>query len=78
MSSSYEDIMGTPMDPGDHPAYNKPDATEHHDGSQLADVVPLHPPGTFSRNTDGGDSVNAVAKGLGMPPPKNILPFKRK
>lgn len=40
MVSSYEEIMGTPMDPGDHPATNVPDATEHHDGTKMADVTP--------------------------------------
>lgn len=48
------------------------------DGSfQVAgDVVPLHPPGTFSSNTQKGDVVNGLAKSLGVPPPKNVIPFK--
>jgi hypothetical protein len=42
--------------------------------TQLADVTTLHPPGTFSRNTQGGDLVNGVAKELGIRPPANIIP----
>lgn len=78
MTTSYDEIMGTPMDPIDHPAYNSKPATQHYDGTKLSDVTPLHPPGTFSRNTDGGDSVNAVAKGLGVKPPANIIKFPKK
>lgn len=74
-SVSPSDIApGTPMDTIDHPARSMPQATQHYAG----DVVPLHPPGTFSRNTDSGDSLNAVAKGLGMKPPANIIKFPRK
>lgn len=29
---------GSPMDVRDHPAHNKPDATEHHDGTALGDA----------------------------------------
>lgn len=42
---------------------------------QTADVTPLHPPGTFSRNTQIGDAVNGLAKDLGVKPPKNIIKF---
>ena len=66
----------------DHEAYgghnddhDKPRASGEY---QVADVVPLHPPGTFSRNTDSGDSINAVAKGLGIGPPNNVIKFPRK
>lgn len=62
------------MKQDDHPAHNMPDATEQYAG----DVTPLHPPGTFSRNTDGGDSVNAVAKALNIGPPANVIKFPRK
>lgn len=64
--------MGSPMDPDQHEAHNMPTATQHYAG----DIVPLHPPGVFARNTDGGDSVNAVAKALNMSPPNNVIKFK--
>lgn len=32
MSTSYEEIMGSPIDPGDHPATNVPQATQHYAG----------------------------------------------
>lgn len=31
----YENMQGTPMDVKDHPAYNKPTATEDYDAHQL-------------------------------------------
>lgn len=37
MTGSYDDMQGTPMDPMDHPAYDKPDATVHYAG----DVLPM-------------------------------------
>jgi hypothetical protein len=40
-----------------------------------ASVSQLHPPGTFSRNTQGGDVVNGVAKTLGIGPPNNVIKF---
>lgn len=40
-----------------------------------ATVTPLHPPGTFSRNTQGGDVINGVARQLGISPPNNVIRF---
>lgn len=65
--------QGTPMDVEDHPAYNKPDATEKYAG----DVVPLHPPGTFARNTQTGDVINGMAKDLGVKNPANVVKFPK-
>lgn len=45
---------------------------------QLADVVPLHPAGTFSSNTQTGDVLNGVARALGVSPPANVIKFPRK
>lgn len=39
MVNSYDEMMGDEQDPRDHPAYNKPDATQHYAG----DVVPIRP-----------------------------------
>lgn len=82
MAYSYDEMQGDPTDPMDHPADGGHNDSHNpgRAGMQTADatVTPLHPPGTFSRNTDGGDSVNAVAKGLGMKPPANIIKFPRK
>lgn len=74
MVSSYDDIMGEPMDVDTHPARQIPEATQSYAG----DVLPLHPPGTFSRNTQGGDVINGVAKSLGVSPPKNVIKFPSK
>lgn len=41
------------------------------------DVVPLHPLGTFSRNTDNGDIINGMARRMGQPNPQNVVPFRR-
>lgn len=37
MSAQYDDMQGAAQDVQDHPAYNKPDATQHYAG----DVIPL-------------------------------------
>lgn len=63
-----------PMNQEDHPAHDIPDATQQYAG----DVLPLHPPGTFSRNTQGGDVLNGVAKTLGILPPANVIKFPSK
>lgn len=42
MVNSYDDMQGTPMDVENHPAYDKPDATQHYAG----DVLPLNAPQT--------------------------------
>lgn len=70
--------QGSPIDNDFHPADSDLSATNDHWGTQVADVTPLHPPGTFARNTDGGDSVNAVAKALGVKPPANVIKFPKK
>ena len=60
----------------DHEDHNMPEP--EHDGTQVADVVPLHPPGTFNSNTQIGDAVNGLAKALGVKPPNNVVKFPRK
>lgn len=42
------------------------------------DVVPLHPPGTFARNTQSGDVINGMAKDLGVSNPNNVRQFPRR
>lgn len=39
------------------------------------DVQPLHPPGTFSSNTAGGDIINGMASRMGISPPNNVTRF---
>lgn len=48
---------------------------EDHWGTQMAEatVTPLHPAGTFSRNTQIGDAVNGLARDLGVRPPNNVI-----
>lgn len=74
MSSQYDDMQGNPVDVQDHPTYDKPTATQHYAG----DVLPLHPPGTFSRNTQAGDVINGLAQDLGVKNPKNVIKFPKK
>ncbi len=72
--------MGSPMDPEDHIADSGHNvAMGMNPGkAQYADVTTLHPPGTFARNTDSGDSINAVAKALKIGPPMNLIKFPKK
>lgn len=74
MVNSYDDLMGTATDPEEHDAHNMPQATEHYAG----DVIPLHPAGTFSHNTNVGDTINSIAKALGTKPPDNVIKFPKK
>lgn len=74
MSNSYDELMGDATDPGDMQVSNVPQATQHYAG----DVLPLHPPGTFARNTQGGDVINGVAKALGVSNPHNVIKFPKK
>lgn len=75
MVNSYDDMAGgEPMNPVDHPSYNIPQATQHYAG----DVIPLHPPGTFSSNTQSGDVINGMAKALGVKNPPNVIKFPSK
>jgi hypothetical protein len=48
------------------------------DFSSKGKVIPLHPPGTFSANTDIGDFINASAQSMGIKPPNNVIPFPKK
>lgn len=48
---------------------------DHWGTVKVADVQPLHPPGTFAKNTQIGDAVNGLARDLGVKPPKNIIKF---
>lgn len=74
---AYDNIKGPAIDNDYHPVDSDMSATNDHWGTQVADVVPLHPAGTFSSNTQTGDAVNGLAKALGVKPPKNVLPFKK-
>lgn len=67
MSYQYDESMGEPQ-----PAHM---GSQSATGTQMAeaDIVSLHPPGTFAKNTQIGDVVNSVANTLGVPPPKNII-----
>lgn len=74
MATQYDDMQGDEMDAKSHPANNVPQATEHYAG----DVQPLHPVGTFSRNTQGGDIINGMAQSLGVSNPPNVIKFPKK
>lgn len=58
-------------------SYNKvtPMSDSDEGSMKMADVTPLHPPGTFADNTRIGDVVNGLASSLGVKPPKNIIKF---
>lgn len=68
--------IGSPMDPMDHPADSG--HNDNYNPGRVADVVPLHPPGTFSRNSDIGDFINTSAKAMGISPPNNVVKLPRK
>lgn len=55
----------------------KRSSVENGEFQVAGDVVPLHPPGTFARNTDSGDIINGVARRLNIAPPNNVTPFRR-
>lgn len=57
MVSSYEDIMGTPMDPSDHPATNVKPATQQYAG----DVLPI----AGEKSMGSGQDSRAVDYALG-------------
>lgn len=40
MAYSNDEMQGTPTDPADHPAYNKPDATVHMAGEVVPFTIP--------------------------------------
>jgi hypothetical protein len=65
MVSSYEDIMGTPMDVEDHSAYNKPDASQHYAG----DVLPI--PG--ERSMGSGPTSQAAGYAVGKDKDPKVL-----
>jgi len=48
------------------------------DATQVADITPLHPPGTFAKNTQIGDAVNGLARDLGVKAPNNVVKLPRK
>lgn len=48
----YENMRGSPLDVREHPTYNKPDATEHYDGTALGDAfTALGPKTTYQQET---------------------------
>lgn len=74
MVSSYDSIMGTPMDPGDHPATNVKPATQQYAG----DVLPI--PGEQSMGPGATSAAAGYAVGkqrdpkvlsIGMPTLRN-------
>lgn len=70
--------QSSPIDNDNHPVDSGLEASNDHWGTQLADVTPLHPPGTFARNTQGGDVINGMAKELGIKNPSNVVKFPKK
>ena len=67
MSNQYDDLQAS-------------GGTEDHSihDQKVADVVRLHPPGTFEDNTRTGDVVNGVARALGVSNPANVIKFPRR
>lgn len=70
--------QGKEIDNDFHPVDSDMSATNDHWGTQVADVTPLHPAGTFSSNTQAGDVVNGLARDLGVKPPANVIKFPGK
>lgn len=81
MTNSYEDMMGTAMDPGDHPSHNVPQASQHYAG----DVLPLRPNSPTVNDYAADRQIinqrsleNIANKGPSAVDPKNLAIFKRK
>lgn len=62
MVNSYEDMMGSEMNPTDHPAHDIPDATQHYAG----DVLPI--PGERSMGRGETSSAAPYATGASKDP----------
>jgi hypothetical protein len=67
MSSQYDEIMGSPMDPGEHAATSVPQANQHYAG----DVLPI--PGELSMGP--GQDSRAVDYALGKAKDPKVLPI---
>lgn len=72
--------QASPIDNDFHPTDSGLEATNDHWGTKVAEasVTPLHPPGTFARNTQSGDVVNGMAQQLGIKNPNNVIKFPKK
>lgn len=53
MAYSNDEMMGSPMDPEDHPATNMPQATQHYAGDVIS--IPTAPSGNAGPTTDATD-----------------------
>lgn len=65
--SSTDVSPGTPMDPGDHPAHNKPQATQHYAG----DVLPIN----GEQSMGSGQDSRAVDYALGKSKDPKVIPI---
>lgn len=70
MVNSYDNMMGDPMDPGDHPATNVPQATQHYAG----DVVPMGIAPSQQSSQNASDSrIEAHSYALGTEKSPKVL-----
>lgn len=70
MTGSYDEMMGSPSDPADHPATSMPQATQHYAG----DVLPM--PGERSMGSSSsiaGVDPNAVPYSTGQKKDPKVL-----
>lgn len=67
MVNSYDDMMGSAMDPADHEASSMPQATQHYAG----DVLPI--PGEKSMGS--GQDSRAVDYAIGKKSDPKVLPM---
>lgn len=67
MSSQYDDMQGNPVDVQDHPAHDKPTATQHFAG----DVLPM--PGEKSMGS--GPTYDSLDYALGSKSSPNVVPI---
>jgi hypothetical protein len=64
-TNRYPISMGEPMDVRDHPAHNKPTATEHHDGTVLGDTFSaLGPDASDAVMTSQMDKSNEISQSV--------------
>lgn len=74
MVNSYDDMMGSEMDPSDHPATSMPQATQHYAG----DVVPMPMASSTKFNALAGQASNLLGSLLKTPVDlSNVSPIKK-
>lgn len=67
MTGSYDEMMGSPSDPADHPATSMPQATQHYAG----DVLPM----AGEQSMGSGPTTQAADYAVGKKSDPKVLPM---